>query len=208
MIMLEAFGMPLPGESLLIFSAALAGRGEMSLPTLVMCAWAGAVIGDSIGYAIGRTLGRAAVARFGVRIGVTEARFGWIEELFARYGAFTVMLARFFNVLRRLNGIVAGTLGMSWWRFLVCNAVGAALLVLALSISASRWRSSGRSSSILASTKTSKSIMDSHPKAPTNSSARCETMSWQPVSVMSRGGPDFRVARFHDLREGRRCGRK
>jgi hypothetical protein len=31
-IMLEAFGMPLPGESLLIFSAALAGRGEMSLP--------------------------------------------------------------------------------------------------------------------------------------------------------------------------------
>jgi membrane protein DedA with SNARE-associated domain len=40
------------------------------------------------------------------------------------------MFARFFNVLRQLNGIVAGTLGMSWWRFLVCNAVGAALWVL------------------------------------------------------------------------------
>jgi membrane protein DedA with SNARE-associated domain len=129
-ITLEAFGMPLPGETLLIFSAALAGRGEMSLPALLICAWAGAVIGDNIGYLIGRTLGRAAVARFGARIGLTEPRFGWIEGLFVRYGAFTVMFARFFNVLRQLNGIVAGTLGMSWWRFLVCNAIGAALWVL------------------------------------------------------------------------------
>src|SRR5262245_47781602 len=129
-IMLEAFGMPLPGESLLIFSAALAGRGEMSLPALLICAWAGAVIGDNVGYVIGRTLGRATVARFGGKIGLTEERFGWIEGLFVRYGALTVMFARFFNVLRQLNGIVAGTLGMSWWRFLVCNAVGAALWVL------------------------------------------------------------------------------
>ena len=130
MVMLEAFGVPLPGESLLIFSAALASRGEMSLPPLLICAWAGAVIGDNVGYGIGRTLGRATVARFGGKVGLTEERFGWIEGLFARYGALTVMFARFFNVLRQLNGIVAGTLGMSWWRFLVCNAVGAALWVL------------------------------------------------------------------------------
>jgi membrane protein DedA with SNARE-associated domain len=129
-VMLEAFGVPIPGESVLIFSAVLAGRGEMSLPALLICAWAGAVVGDNIGYVIGRTLGRAAVARFGARIGLTEARFGWIEGLFARYGAFTVMFARFFNVLRQLNGIVAGTLGMGWWRFLICNAVGGALWVL------------------------------------------------------------------------------
>ena len=129
-IMLEAFGMPLPGETLLIFSAALASRGEMSLPSLLICAWAGAVIGDNVGYGIGRTLGRATVARFGGKVGLTEERFRWIEGLFARYGALTVMFARFFNILRQLNGIVAGTLGMSWWRFLVSNAVGAALWVL------------------------------------------------------------------------------
>ena len=129
-VMLEAFGVPLPGESLLIFSAVLAGRGEMSLPALLICAWVGAVIGDNIGYMIGRTLGRAATARYGDRIGLNEARFGWIEGLFARYGALTVMFARFFNVLRQLNGIVAGTLGMSWWRFLICNAFGGALWVL------------------------------------------------------------------------------
>jgi membrane protein DedA with SNARE-associated domain len=41
-----------------------------------------------------------------------------------------VTFARFFNVLRQLNGVVAGTLAMSWWRFLLCNALGGALWVL------------------------------------------------------------------------------
>jgi membrane protein DedA with SNARE-associated domain len=61
---------------------------------------------------------------------VSPARFGWIEGLFARYGSLTVTFARFLNVLRQLNGIVAGTLGVSWRRFLVCNAIGGALWVL------------------------------------------------------------------------------
>src|SRR5262245_22755540 len=39
------------------------------------------------------------------------------------------LFARFFPVLRQLNGIVAGALGMSWWRFLLFNAIGAALWV-------------------------------------------------------------------------------
>ena len=33
--------------------------------------------------------------------------------------------------LRQLNGIVAGMLGMSWWRFLLFNALGGALWVIA-----------------------------------------------------------------------------
>jgi len=35
------------------------------------------------------------------------------------------LFARFLAVLRQLNGIVAGTLGMPWWRFLLFNAIGA-----------------------------------------------------------------------------------
>ena len=39
------------------------------------------------------------------------------------------MFARFVNVLRQLNGIVAGTLGMNWWHwFLLFNALGGAHL--------------------------------------------------------------------------------
>jgi membrane protein DedA with SNARE-associated domain len=128
-VALEALGAPLPGESLLIFAAVLAGRGDMSLPALLISAWVGSVLGDNVGYWIGRKLGRAAVARYGARIGLTAARFGAVEAMFARYGAATVAFARFVDVLRQLNGVVAGTLGMAWRRFLLFNALGAALWV-------------------------------------------------------------------------------
>ena len=126
---LEALGAPVPGETLLIFASVLVGRGDMSLPKLLILAWAGSVLGDNIGYWIGRKLGRAAVSRYGAKIGLDAARFDAIEGVFARYGGATVAFARFFNVLRQLNGIVAGTLGMDWWRFLLFNAAGAALWV-------------------------------------------------------------------------------
>jgi membrane protein DedA with SNARE-associated domain len=37
----ESLGMPVPGETLLIFAAVLAHRGEMSLPALLIFAWGG-----------------------------------------------------------------------------------------------------------------------------------------------------------------------
>jgi len=127
----EAIGAPVPGETLLIFASLLAGRGEMSLPALLVFAWAGAVLGDNIGYAIGRSVGRGAILRYGAKIGLNEARFNSIESVFLRYGSATVVFARFFSILRQLNGIAAGILGMSWWRFLLFNALGGALWVAA-----------------------------------------------------------------------------
>ncbi|MFL9828466.1 DedA family protein [Rhodoplanes sp. SY1] len=128
-ILLESLGLPLPGETLLVFASALAGRGELSLPTLMAGAWIGAVMGDNIGYLIGRYGGRALVLRFGSTIGLDAARLATVEAAFARWGPVTVAGARFVAVLRQLNGIVAGTLGMAWRRFLVFNAIGAALWV-------------------------------------------------------------------------------
>jgi len=40
-----------------------------------------------------------------------------------------VVFARFFVVLRQLNGIVAGTTGMRWTTFFAANVVGAAIWV-------------------------------------------------------------------------------
>jgi len=45
LVTIEALGAPVPGETLLIFAAVLAGRGEMSLPGLLIFASAGAVLG-------------------------------------------------------------------------------------------------------------------------------------------------------------------
>jgi membrane protein DedA with SNARE-associated domain len=126
---IEAIGAPVPGESLLIFASVLAGRGEMSLPALLIFAWVGSVIGDNLGFLIGRKLGRKTVLRYGTKVGLTNERFSKIEITYVRYGSATVLFARFFSILRQLNGIVAGILGMSWWRFVLFDAVGAALWV-------------------------------------------------------------------------------
>jgi membrane protein DedA with SNARE-associated domain len=126
---IEAVGAPVPGESLLIFASVLAGRGEMSLPSLLIFAWVGSVLGDNLGYLIGRKLGRRTILRFGAKVGLTDERFNGIERVYGRYGSATVLFARFFSILRQLNGIVAGTLEMSWWRFALLDAVGAALWV-------------------------------------------------------------------------------
>jgi membrane protein DedA with SNARE-associated domain len=126
---LESFGVPLPGESLLVVAAILAGRGELSFPILLLSAWGGAVAGDNIGYLIGKTFGHKLLRRYGEKIGLKPDRLRQVEAVFARYGSATVIFARFFNVLRQLNGVVAGALGMHWWRFVVFNALGGALWV-------------------------------------------------------------------------------
>jgi len=130
-LLLESFGLPLPGETMLIAGAALAAEGELHLGPLLICAWLAAVLGDNVGFAIGRFGGRALVLRHGARIGITERRLARVEGFFHRFGGQVVLLARFFALVRQLNGIVAGTAGMGWWRFLAYNAAGAALWVSA-----------------------------------------------------------------------------
>lgn len=128
-IFLEDFGLPTPGETMLIASAILASRGTLQIIWLLPIAWAAAVSGDSIGFLIGATGGHRLMTRYGARIGITEGRFKRVEMFFARYGEIVVVFARFFEILRQLNGIVAGTLEMPWPRFFLYNAIGAALWV-------------------------------------------------------------------------------
>ena len=129
---------PIPlfsGPLLLLFITQFPRRGSprravlMSLPALLIFAWLGSVLGDNIGYLIGKTICRATIIRYGGKIGLTNARISAVEETFSRYGSATVLFARFFPVLRQLNGIVAGALRMPGWRFLLFNAVGAAMWV-------------------------------------------------------------------------------
>jgi membrane protein DedA with SNARE-associated domain len=127
---IEAVGAPVPAETLLIFASVLAGRGEMSLPALLAFAWIGSIAGDNLGYLIGRKVGRATVLRFGGKVGLSDERFCGIEKTYVSYGSATVLFARFFSLLRQLNGILAGMLGMPWWRFALLDAVGAALWVM------------------------------------------------------------------------------
>jgi len=128
-ILLEDFGLPLPGETLLITGSILAVQGDLHIVPLLLFAWAGAVLGDSIGYGLGRFAGRPLVIRYGRYVLITPHRLDHAQTLFRKHGGIIVVAARFFEVLRQLNGIVAGTVEMPWWRFVSYNMLGAALWV-------------------------------------------------------------------------------
>jgi membrane protein DedA with SNARE-associated domain len=128
-LLLEHFGLPLPGETMLIGAAVLASRGTFDIAPLLVVAWASATLGNMLGYAIGRYGGHLLIVRYGARVGITREKLDEVEAFFARYGDIVIVGARFVVLLRQLSGIAAGTLEMRWRRFLVFNALGAALWV-------------------------------------------------------------------------------
>jgi len=128
-ILLEDFGMPLPGETALIAAGILAGKGHFSILIILLVAFLGAVIGDNIGYVIGLYGGRRLVLRYGGYVFIKEKHLAAIEIFFKRYGNEVVAFARFFNGARQLNGIIAGIGNMVWYHFLLFNIIGAALWV-------------------------------------------------------------------------------
>ena len=129
LLFLEDFGVPVPGETILIAAAVYAGAGQLNLAVVLGLGVLAAVLGDNVGYAIGYFGGRRLVERFGRYVLLTPERLARAEAFFTRHGAKVVVVARFIEGLRQANGIIAGLTGMPWRRFLVFNTLGAVLWV-------------------------------------------------------------------------------
>ena len=125
LILLEDFGVPAPGETILIAAAVYAGAGQLNVVAVGIIGLAAAVLGDNIGFAIGDFGGRRLALRYGRYVFLTEARLDRAHRLFSRHGGKIVAVARFIEGLRQLNGIIAGISNMSWRRFIVFNVIGA-----------------------------------------------------------------------------------
>lgn len=128
-VLLEDFGVPVPGEILLISAAIFAGAGQLNIALVIAVAVLGAVIGDNIGYAVGRLGGRPLAERWGRFVFLTPARLDRAETFFNAHGGKVVTVARFIEGLRQVNGLLAGIAGMGWLKFLGFNALGAVLWV-------------------------------------------------------------------------------
>ncbi|MFC8080241.1 DedA family protein [Streptomyces sp. NPDC057307] len=124
---LESLGIPLPGEIVLVSSALLASQhGDINPYILGASATAGAIIGDSIGYAIGRKGGRPLLAwlagKFPKHFG--EPQIAMAERSFQKWGMWAVFFGRFVALLRIFAGPLAGVLRMPYWKFLIANVLG------------------------------------------------------------------------------------
>lgn len=128
-VLLEDFGVPVPGETMLIAAAVFAGSGHLNIALVILVAVIGAVIGDNIGFAVGHFGGRPVIERFGRYLFLTPQRLDHTEEYFNKHGSKIVTVARFIEGLRQLNGFLAGMVGMRWATFLAFNTLGAVLWV-------------------------------------------------------------------------------
>lgn len=129
LVLLEDFGVPVPGETVLILGAVYAGTGRLNIVLVALLGFLAAVLGDNIGFAIGHFGGRRLVERYGRYIFLTPERVEKATGFFERHGGKVILIARFVEGLRQANGIIAGTAGIHWARFLLFNAIGAALWV-------------------------------------------------------------------------------
>jgi membrane protein DedA with SNARE-associated domain len=124
-VALESMGIPVPGETMLIAAALVAGSTHaLNIWLVIAVAAGGAIIGDNIGYAVGRWLGFWLLVRFGPKVGITEKRIKLGQYLFICHGGKVVFFGRFIALLRALAAFLAGANRMRWPAFPMFNAAG------------------------------------------------------------------------------------
>lgn len=135
-VAVEALGIPLPGETAVIFAGLAAASGRLSIVVVIVVAAAGAIIGDNIGFVIGRRGGRALLERPG-RFESERRRVLEIgDPFFERHGAKAVFFGRWITGLRVWASWLAGASAMTWRSFLLWNALGGISWATSVSLAA------------------------------------------------------------------------
>ena len=134
-LLLENAGVPVPGEPVLLLASFLAySQRELRLPLVIVVGIIAATVGDGLGFALGRFGGRALLERHRRIFRVSESVLARGEQLFERYGAFTVFFERFVFGMRVVAGPMAGALHMPWKKFVAFNFLGAVVWVTTISM--------------------------------------------------------------------------
>jgi membrane protein DedA with SNARE-associated domain len=123
--LVEGFGIPMPGQALLMAGAVLGGRVGMNIWTVCAVTWLATLTGNIIGYLIGCRGGTHLLDRFRANSRHVQR----VDDFYRRYGVPFVVGSRFVDGLRQLTSLVAGSMKMPWWSFFWSTAAGATLWV-------------------------------------------------------------------------------
>jgi membrane protein DedA with SNARE-associated domain len=129
LLILGIVGLPVPDETLLMFSGYLISRGRLHPVLTFFAGFLGSVCGISISYAIGRTVGHTAVLRYGRRFGLTARRLERTHIWFQRAGEWLLAFGYFIPGVRHFTALVAGTSELEFFRFARMAWFGAAVWV-------------------------------------------------------------------------------
>ncbi len=129
----EDMGLPVPGETALMFSSFLANKGtNLELYYIIPIGIAACTLGDNIGFLLGRKYGTTLIRWVKKVFRQKDEDVAAAKDLIRRHGKRSVFWARFVFGFRTINGPFAGMLGMEWKDFLLYNFLGATLWVSAI----------------------------------------------------------------------------
>jgi membrane-associated protein len=118
----------LPGDSLLFAAGAIASKGSLDINLMALLLFIAAVIGDAVNYSVGRYIGPKVFERKNSRI-FKQEYLSRTQKFFDKYGAKTIIFARFVPIVRTFAPFLAGVGTMSYPKFATYNVVGAAAWV-------------------------------------------------------------------------------
>jgi membrane protein DedA with SNARE-associated domain len=117
LLMVGIVGIPIPDETLLVFSGYLVSRGSFHPAQTLAVAVGGSWCGISLSYWIGRTLGIGVVHRFGRVFRVSDTQLAKVHAWFDRRGHWALFLGYYIAGVRHLTAIVAGASGLGFGSF-------------------------------------------------------------------------------------------
>lgn len=127
----------LPGDSLLFAAGMLAALNPEGLNVWIVIALllVAAILGDACNYAIGKYFGMKVlkIKVFGKNF-VKQEHIDKTNEFYEKYGASTIIVARFMPIVRTLAPFVGGVGRMSYPKFLTYNIVGAIVWVVGITL--------------------------------------------------------------------------
>jgi membrane-associated protein len=134
-LLCENAGLPLPGETILIFASFLAYEGEaLQIHWIIVIGIVACTTGDNIGYWIGHHGGRPLLERWKRFFRIDDEDIAKGERFLQRRGWFAIFIARFIAGMRIVAGPMAGVLLMPWKKFFTANFCGAAVWVTTIAL--------------------------------------------------------------------------
>lgn len=119
----------LPGDSLLFTAGTFSALGHLSVYKSSLIIFIAAVLGDGINYHIGKYIGPKVFHYENSRIFKKEY-LDKTHNFYEKYGAKTIVIARFVPIVRTFAPFVAGVGRMRYIKFLTYNIAGAGLWVM------------------------------------------------------------------------------
>ena len=113
----------LPGDSLIFAAGTFAARGDLKVGWLFLVLAAAAVIGDTVNYWIGKIIGPKIFHKEKTRF-FRKEYLDRTHEFYEKYGAETIIIARFVPIIRTFAPFVAGIGRMSYLKFISYNVIG------------------------------------------------------------------------------------